>query len=72
MKTFRQFVEEVVANNVSAGKIAGIVSGESPPVDRNAQSPYAIKRKIIPGDLLKMMIGAMITPNKKSKIDTKV
>ena len=72
MKTFRQFVEEVVANNVSAGKIAGIIPGENPPIGRNAQSPYVIKRKTIPGDLLKMMIGAMITPRKKSKVDTKV
>lgn len=72
MKTFKQFVEEVVANNVGAGKVAGIAPGESPPVGRNTQKPPIIKRRAILGDLLNMMIGAMTTPKKKSKIDTQV
>ena len=68
MKSFYDFYEEMMANNVSGGHIAGTVG--DPPVDKKKKKgePTIMARGLLPGARTRFKIGAdLFTRIKKNK-----
>ena len=68
MKSFYDFYEEMMANNVSGGQIAGTVG--DPPVDKKKKKgePTIMARGLLPGARTRFKIGAdLFTRIKKNK-----
>ena len=71
MKTFNDLYEEMMANNISGGQIAGSVeAGDDPPVNkRNKKSePTIMARGLLPGARTRFKSGVELLANlKKNK-----
>ena len=71
MKSFYDFYEEMMANNVGGGQIAGTVeAGDDPPVNKKKKKgePTIIARGCMPGARGRFKTGAdLLTNLKKNK-----
>ena len=67
MKSFYDFYEEMIANNIGGGQIAGSApAGDDPPVRK--KKPPVIARGLMPGGRTRFKKGAdFITNLKKNK-----
>ena len=71
MKSFYDFYEEMMANNISSGNIAGSSpAGDDPPVNKNKKKdePTIMARGLLPGARTRFKSGVELLANlKKNK-----
>ena len=71
MKSFYDFYEEMMANNISSGNIAGsLPAGDDPPVNKNKKKdePTIMARGLLPGARTRFKRGVeLLAKLKKNK-----